>query len=72
MRVVRNDSVNLSANDRVADLERQVRELTERIGQGPVPLTKDPMCQRCREAIERGGFAVCGCISHSQIICAAT
>lgn len=70
MRVVRNDSVNLSSNDRTAELERQVRELTERSGQSQVALTKDPMCQRCREAIEHGGLAVCGCISHSQIICA--
>jgi hypothetical protein len=65
--------VNLNGDDRIAELERQVGELTERLGGQPVVRPFPPkaaMCRSCALAVQRSGYAVCGCIVFGPTITA--
>lgn len=67
-------NVNLNGDGRVADLERQVRELKERLAllESPrIPAAQDTMCGSCRATLLRGGSPVCGCTTYGpKIMCA--
>jgi hypothetical protein len=66
--------VNVNGDDRIAELERQVRELTERVEGQPIVRPFPPkaaMCRSCTLAVQRSGYAVCGCIAFGPTITAA-
>ena len=68
--------MNLDTNnsDRIAELERQVRELTERLEGKPIVRPFPPKataCGPCLATMQRGGVAICGCTAFGpQITCA--
>jgi hypothetical protein len=62
------------ANARIAELERQVRELTERLESRPIVRpsgAKAAMCGSCEATARCGGTPVCGCIAFGPTITCA-